>query len=350
MALKMNQKQINFGGLLSGKLLCVILLVISLVLFGVYVREGSSGPLHSIQDTTSTITSPFAAVGSTVGSLAISASTTVEDLTASDQSMSQLRENNAKLTQMVVELEEYRQEAMRLESMIGLADAYGFESIAARVVGYSADSYNRIITLDAGSNAGVKVGLPVMGSTGVIGQVISVTPVTAEVRLLTDAQSGISVLIQSSRAEGILQGSVDGSLYLEGVPDNVEIKEGEAVITSGLGGGYFRGLVIGVVSKIEQHQGAATRTIVVKPNASFTNIAEALVVVGMSNEGAASTDGASAAALIDKVNPDRLAQGQQDNQGQQQGDQTAGRSGDGQTSDGSGQSGDSGGSSSGDNE
>lgn len=135
MALKMNQKQINFGGLLSGKLLCVILLVISLVLFGVYVREGSSGPLHSIQDTTSAITSPFAAVGSTVGSLAISASTTVEDLTASDQSMSQLRENNAKLTQMVVELEEYRQEAMRLESMIGLADAYGFESIGSSCSG-----------------------------------------------------------------------------------------------------------------------------------------------------------------------------------------------------------------------
>lgn len=344
MALKMNQKQINFGGLLSGKLLCVILLVISLVLFGVYVREGSSGPLHSVQDTTSAITSPFAAVGSTVGSLAISASTTVEDLTASDQSMSQLRENNAKLTQMVVELEEYRQEAMRLESMIGLADAYGFESIATRVVGYSADSYNRIITLDAGSNAGVKVGLPVMGATGVIGQVISVTPVTSEVRLLTDAQSGISVLLQSSRAEGILQGSVDGSLYLEGVPDNVEIKEGEAVITSGLGGGYFRGLVIGVVSKIEQHQGAATRTIVVKPNASFTNIAEALVVVGMSNEGAASTDGASAAALIDKVNPERL-QGQQ-NQGQQgqqtqQGDQAAPQSADGQSGDSEGSSGDS---------
>lgn len=97
--------------------------------------------------------------------------------------------------------------------------------LAARVVGYSADSYNRIITLDAGSNAGVKVGLPVMGSTGVIGQVISVTPVTAEVRLLTDAQSGISVLIQSSRAEGILQGSVDGSLYLKAFLITLKLKK-----------------------------------------------------------------------------------------------------------------------------
>lgn len=306
MALKMKNKMSQFGGQLGGKTLLVIFLVISLVMVVAYAREGQEGPLHSLQGTTSAITSPLSAAGTTVGSLAASASTSVQDLTASDASMSQLKENNERLSQMVVELEEYRQEAQRLESLVALSDAYAFSSVSARVVGYSADSYNRVITLDVGSNSGVEAGLPVMGSTGVIGQVISVTPLTCQVRLLNDAQSGVSVLIQSSRAEGILTGSVEGILYLEGIDSSVEVKQGDAIITSGLGGGYYRGLVVGLVSRVEQYPGDATRTIIVTPNASFDNLSEVLVVLGMSNEGAASSDSASASAVLNKVSPSTL--------------------------------------------
>ena len=268
MALKIKNNPVQFGGHLGGRTLLIVLLVVSLILFVAYARESEEGPIHTLQNATSSLVTPLTAVGTTVGSLAVSGSMSVEDLTASDASYNQLKENNARLSQMVVELEEYRQEAARLESLIGLADAYGFASIAARVVGYSTDSYNRSITLDAGSASGIKNGMPVMGATGVIGQVISTTPVTCDVRLLTDPQSGVSVLVQSSRAEGILRGSVEGTLYLEGIDDNVEIKEGDVVITSGLGGGYYRGLVVGMITKIEQRPGSASRTIVVTPNAS----------------------------------------------------------------------------------
>jgi rod shape-determining protein MreC len=302
MALKIPTEKLKFGGQLGGKALLVVLLVVSLATLVLYVREGNEGFLHSAQNTTSALSSPFSAVGTTVGSLAATATTSVEDLTADDATLSQARENNATLRQMVVELEEYRQEAERLEKLIGLSDAYGFESVAAHVVGYSADSYNRVITLDVGSNSGVKVGQPVMGSTGVIGQVISTTGGTCKVRLLTDAQSGISVLVQSSRAEGILTGSVEGTLYLDGVDIGTEVKEGDAIITAGLGGGYYRGLVVGVVSKVEQSQGDATRTIVIAPNADFSNISEVLVVLGMGK-----ADATQDASLVEKVDPDALS-------------------------------------------
>ncbi len=306
MALKITDKKLPFGGHLGGTTLLVLFLIISLVLVVVYAREGDEGALHSLQDTTSSIASPLSSVGTTVSSLAASATQSVEDLTASDQTMNELQESNATLAQMVVELEEYRQEAQRLESLIGLHDAYGFTSVAARVSGYSSDSYNRIITLDVGSASGVSAGLPVMGSTGVVGQVISTTAYTSQVRLLNDAQSGVAVMLQSSRVEGILTGSVDGTLYLEGVDETVDISEGEAVITTGLGGGYFRGLVIGVVSKVEQRQGDATRTIVITPNASFSDVSEVLVILGMSDDAAASDDKASANAIVQAVGPDAL--------------------------------------------
>lgn len=263
MALNLNDKRIPFGGQFNSTMLLVLLLVISLVLVVVYAREGEEGPLHTIQDSTSALSSPLSSIGAASSSLAASATASLEDLTADGQTMNQLQESNATLSQMVVELEEYRQEANRLESLIGLHDAYGFTSVAARVTGYSSDSYNRIITIDVGSASGVTEGLPVMGTTGVVGQVISVSTYSSQVRLLNDAQSGVAVTLQSSRSEGILSGSVEGVLYLEGVDEGVEVTEGEAVITSGLGGGYFRGLVIGTVSKVEQRQGDATRTIVI---------------------------------------------------------------------------------------
>lgn len=335
MTLNLNDKRIPFGGQFNSTMLLVLLLVISLVLVVVYAREGEEGPLHTIQDSTSALSSPLSSIGAASSSLAASATASLEDLTADGQTMNQLQESNATLSQMVVELEEYRQEANRLESLIGLHDAYGFTSVAARVTGYSSDSYNRIITIDVGSASGVTEGLPVMGTTGVVGQVISVSTYSSQVRLLNDAQSGVAVMLQSSRSEGILSGSVEGVLYLEGVDEGVEVTEGEAVITSGLGGGYFRGLVIGTVSKVEQRQGDATRTIVIIPNASFDNISEVLVVLGMSNNGAADENQSTANAIISAVGPDALL-------GNTSGNTTSNTDQTQNDSDGSGESSDSG--------
>lgn len=304
MALKIKDKQIPFQGQsvhLGGTALLVILLVVSLVLVIVYSRESDDGALHSIQDSTSALTSPLSSLGTSASSIAASATTSVEDLTASGQTLSQLQESNATLAQMVVELEEYRQEAQRLEALIGLHDAYGFTSVSSRVTNYASDSYNRMITIDAGSASGVVAGMPVMGNTGVIGQISSTNAYSSQVRLLTDAQSGVAVILQNSRAEGIVTGSVDGVLYLEGIDQSVDISEGEAVITSGLGGGYYRGLVIGTVSSIEQRQGDTTRTIVITPNATFDNISEVMVVLSMSNGGAVDN-----ANIIASVGPDAL--------------------------------------------
>ena len=335
MGLNLNDKRIPFGGQFNSTMLLVLLLVISLVLVVVYAREGEEGPLHTIQDSTSALSSPLSSIGAASSSLAASATASLEDLTADGQTMNQLQESNATLSQMVVELEEYRQEANRLESLIGLHDAYGFTSVAARVTGYSSDSYNRIITIDVGSASGVTEGLPVMGTTGVVGQVISVSTYSSQVRLLNDAQSGVAVMLQSSRSEGILSGSVEGVLYLEGIDEGVEVTEGEAVITSGLGGGYFRGLVIGTVSKVEQRQGDATRTIVITPNASFDNISEVLVVLGMSNNGAADENQSTANAIISAVGPDALL-------GNTSGNTTSNTDQTQNNSDGSGESSDSG--------
>lgn len=284
------------GTALRGPLVVVILLVVSLALVTVYAREGEGGPVHTVQNAFSGISAPLKVVGSAIGSAGESTTTAVGDLTADANTLSGLRAQNEQLRGMVSQLEEYRQEAQRLQDLLDIRDQYDLTSVSARVVGRSSDSWNEVVTLDKGSDEGVVAGLPVMSGTGLVGQVISTTAHTAEVRLLTDQQSGVAVLVQSNRAEGIVSGSLEGLLYLEDLPEGTELKAGDVVVTSGLGGSFFRGIVVGEVVSVEQQPGDTQPVVIVRPNADVTSFEEVLVVTGVGNASAVDANTASSDA------------------------------------------------------
>ena len=270
--------------------LLAILLVISLACMTIYAREGDNGFMHSLQKGTSALFSPLKLASGTISSMEYSAFTSFEDATADKETLSALKEQNEQLRQTVSELEEYRQEAQRLNGLLNYQDMYDLEGITASVISRSTDSWNRVITIDKGSNDGVVAGLPVIGPTGLVGQVISTSSKSAEVRLLQDAKSGVAVMIQSNREEGILKGSYDGLLYLENVGDDVEVKEGDVIITSGSGGSYFRGITVGTVVKVEGETGSSSRKIIVEPNESTGPLQEVMVIYAMNSEGDAAEE------------------------------------------------------------
>ncbi len=262
----------------TGIVLLVVLLVISTVCAQIYNREGSNGALHTVQSTAGMIASPVQFLGAGLAFAGEAAGDAVENATVSDSSYTALVEENAQLKSQIVQLEEYRQEATRLQGLLDLADQYSIEGVTGRVIGQSPDSWDRIITIDVGSNAGVELGLPVMGSTGLLGQVIEVSPLTCKVRLIDDPQSGVSVYIQGNRATGIVKGSVEGLLYLEDVDTSVEVNVGDVVVTSGLGGSYFRGMQLGTVSAVRASAGTSDRTIVVSPLAVADPLEEVTII------------------------------------------------------------------------
>ena len=176
------------------------------------------------------------------------------------------RAGTHQLRRAVAQGEEYRLEAQRLQALLNLKDAYDLEGVGARVIGRSTDAWNQTITIDAGADEGVETGMTVMGPSGVAGQVVAVSPGSSTVRLLSDPASGAAALIQSSRAEGIVRGSLDGLLYLENIGADVTVSVGDVVLTSGLGGSYVRGLLIGTVARVDGAAGDATRRIVVSPD------------------------------------------------------------------------------------
>ena len=266
---------------LSGILL-VVFLIASLLLMTLYVSEGPRGALHLVQAQVNAIVSPFKLVGATGGAAVDRISTGLGDAMADAPTLSELRQQNKELTELVTQTEEYRLEAERLQGLLNMKQAYDIRGVTGRVIGRSTDAWNQTITVDVGSADGVELGLTVLGPSGVVGQVVSVASGSSTVRLITDVQSGVSAIIQSSRAEGIVRGSLQGILFLENIDADVSVSIGDVVLTSGLGGSYTKGLLIGTVVRVEGQTGDDARKIVVAQNEQISSLEEIMVVFSAS--------------------------------------------------------------------
>lgn len=289
MALNFQQRNSAF----LRRVLLVAFLVASIVLVAVYAREGENGPVHAVQGAVSNAVAPLRFVGAAAGSAASAAGEGIENATADESTLSGLREYNAELIEQYAQMEEYRQESERLRQLLDLKDTAGIDGVGARVIGRSSEAWSQTVTIDKGSADGVDSGLTVMAASGVVGQVFETTEHTAKVRLLSDPKSGAAALVQSSRAEGIVRGSLEGLLYLENLDADATVNPGDVVVTSGLGGSYQKGLVIGTVVKVDSQQGGATRRAVVSPNDQASSLEEVLVVFGVGSDGSDASSGSS---------------------------------------------------------
>lgn len=259
-------------------MIMVALLLVSVLLAVVYSREGESGILHTVQGYASAVAMPFSYAGSGIGAAAGAASDAVADASADDADYQQLKQENAELREQLAQLEEYKSEAERLQGLLGIQEQYSLDMVTGQVIGRSTDAWNKTVTVAVGSSDGVQLGDAVVGATGLVGQVIAVTPFTCDVRLMTDQQSGVAVMIQSSREQAILRGSLEGLLYLENLDASVAVSQGDVIITSGMGGSYPKGIVVGTVTNVEDPAGTADRRIVVTPLSSADPLEELSIV------------------------------------------------------------------------
>lgn len=278
------------------RVLLIGLIVASVVMMTVYGREGETGPLHTLQSAVSGAVSPLRIVGGSIESATSTVGDTVDNITADQSTLSGLREYNEQLVQQYSQMEEYKQEAQRLQKLLDLKDTYQIEGTGARVIGRSSEAWSQTVIINKGSDDGVSTGQTVMGTSGVVGQIVSTSSHTATVRLLTDPQSGVAAMVQSSRAEGILRGSLVGLLYLEDLDADAEVNVGDVVVTSGLGGSYARGLIIGTVVKVDAQQGDTSRRAVVSPNDAISTLEDVLVVSSVGSDADDSDDSSTSSS------------------------------------------------------
>jgi len=262
----------------------VVLLVIALALTTLWYREGDNGPVHRVRAGVQAAAAPFEAAGEFVTRPVRGVIAWASDLGVSRSQLETLRAQNAELRNRVATLEEARLENERLRLLVGFVDTNKLDAVGARVIGRPTNSWERIITIDRGSDDDVKVGMPVLAPQGLLGQTIAVTKHTAQVRLIADPRSGVASMIQATRAEGIVRGSLEGQVALDFVSRETTVNVGDVVVTSGLGGVYPKGLLIGEVMKVVNAPSSLYQEIEVSPAANLAGLEEVVVLVGAAPE------------------------------------------------------------------
>lgn len=197
----------------------------------------------------------------------------------------QVRQDNVRLQRQVEELQgqlTHYQEAyfqqQRLRELLGFRALQFPRALVAEVVGIDPSAWAEVITINKGSRAGLRKDVPVATHHGLVGRTVEVVPNYASVLLLTDRRSAVDVLIQRSRARGIVVGKSRRLCELRYVDLHVDIQVGDTIVSSGVGEVYPKGLFIGTVAAVHQRPQGLFHEVDVRPAVDLTKLEEVLVL------------------------------------------------------------------------
>ncbi|MBI2816634.1 MAG: rod shape-determining protein MreC [Acidobacteria bacterium] len=173
-------------------------------------------------------------------------------------------------------LQDEAAQGRRLQVLLDFKQRVPSETVAAQVISSGANDNSRLVVIDKGEQAGVRPDMAVVVPDGIIGKVLRTFPYSAQVLLLTDSNSGVACVLESSRIHGILKGQNKNLAMLSYVVNDDKIQIGERVFTSGEDQIYPKGMPVGVV--VEARPGASFQGIVVQPFAKMNRLEEVLVV------------------------------------------------------------------------
>jgi len=190
-----------------------------------------------------------------------------------------LKTENGFLKQRLNEITEVSQENTRLKNLLSFKQKSAYRLIAARVIGRSTDSWSSVIIIEKGSYHGIKRGMAVLGTSGLAGRVMETSDSSAKIMLINDPNLGVSAIVQRSRQEGLVSGTLSSFLIMRYLPKESDIQVGDTVITSGLTEAYPKGLMIGAVLELGEEFSGLSRYAVIKPAADLSNLEEVFVIV-----------------------------------------------------------------------
>ena len=229
----------------------------------------------------------------------------LQGLAAARSAQEQAERRATALAERATRAEQLAAENARLRALLELRPALTVRSLPAEVLYEAADPFSRKVFIDRGLTQGVKLGAPVIGEAGVLGQVTQVYPLTAEVTLLTDKDAAIPVLNtrtqQRSAAFGAGRG---GGLELRFMSGNADVQVGDLLHTSGLDGVYPPGLPVATVASVERRVESGFARIVLEPAAPADGVRQVLVLEPV---GVQLPPRPEPAVSLDKVKPEKKA-------------------------------------------
>jgi len=194
-----------------------------------------------------------------------------------------LHRENRQLRAELMEMRRLAEESGRYQRLLGLRDATPAETIAARVIAVDASPYFRVarVEIDRGEGT-VRRGMPVLTPEGVVGRINRPAGKTSDVLLLVDPRSALDIIVPRTGGRGILKGKAGENGYrcsIEYLARGEPVKEGDAVVTSGVGGAFPRNLAVGHVTRIIPGAVGLYQDVEVTPDVDFARLTDVLVVV-----------------------------------------------------------------------
>lgn len=244
------------------------------------------GPAREVEAFGSRLLEPLQASVSTVFGQAEDIASVVRRMTELSRQNDQYRDEIDRLQAEIARLRELEVENRDLRNLLGLKQRAGTgELLPVRVIARDPSPFVQAITLDRGTDDGVKEGMTIITWRGVVGRVSRVSPTSSKVLLITDTSSSISGRIQSSesRVTGIIRGRPEGGLLMQRIPQEETLQTGETVVTSDFGGLMPEGLVIGQIVQIRRKDVDVLQEAVIEPSADMKRLERLYVLLSTSD-------------------------------------------------------------------
>jgi rod shape-determining protein MreC len=205
--------------------------------------------------------------------------TVPRDVASLRQENATLSSENSQLQTQVIQLQQQLREAQVLYALLDFARSRPENQyVACAVIGRDPSPFLSYVIIDQGSDDNLRHGMPVVTQQGLVGRVDAVTASAARLQLITDPGSTVNVRLQSTQTETLLKGSLTGDLTLEMIPQDISVKPGELVLTSGLGGSYPADILVGQIVSIERREGELFQRASIQPAVDFSRLRAVLVI------------------------------------------------------------------------
>ena len=230
------------------------------------------------------ILSPFQNAASWIGDKFNFITTTVSDIM-------NVHEQNKMLMTQVEELKaknlaanEFEAENQRLRALLNYKEsATQFDLLAARVIGRDPTTWSSMIVINRGSTDGVANDMAVVTEMGLVGHVIEAGLNTSKVQLILDPRSSVGTLVQrpESRVAGIVEGDINNPIMpkMINIPKNSDVIAGDMIVTSGFGGFYPKGIVIGRIKDVQNEESGLLKYGVVETTVNFQKLEDVAIII-----------------------------------------------------------------------
>jgi len=267
----------------STRLLVITLITVSLVTITIDYKEGASGPLAQIGRGALTIIGPMQEAVSKVFRPVSRFFSSLADLPSLRDQNEELRRQIAQYKTQFEQVQAIRNLNTELAKLIQVQSTLltSQKTTGANVIASGVSNFEWTITIDKGSSAGVKRYDAIVAASGLVGNVVTVTPTTSVVQLIVDPDSSVAARLIVSRQSGILQGRGAASMFLGTIKAGTPVTPNEGVETAGYQNGlYPPGVPIGTVSSVQHTPGELTENVFVHPYVDFSTLDYVLVVLG----------------------------------------------------------------------